>query len=208
LLLAVKEPRENVIAALLKWDADMSATDRNGDTAFFLAAERHEQIFISFIQSGKIPESLFGGSVLCSTVRSCSTKSVQALVERGIDVNTLDRFQSRPLDYALEQGFSQAIGFLIGHSACTALNWNMSSYYVEQWKSEAWFPALIQGLASGLPEKPAPYIFSVNPSKVCREDLIAVSEDSPRVPYLLIHIPDSFTSVSRIEFITESHDQG
>jgi len=208
LLLAVKESRENVIAVLLKWDADMSATDRNGDTAFFLAAERHEQIFMSFIQSGKIPESLFGGSALCSATRSCSIKSVQTLVERGIDVNSADRFQRCPLDYALEQGFSQAISFLIGHSAHTSLNWNLSSYYVEQWKSETWFPTLVQSLTSERPAKLAPYILSISPSKVCRKDLIAVSEDSPQVPYILIRIPDSFTSVSRIEFSTESHDQG
>jgi hypothetical protein len=186
----------------------MSATDKNGDTAFFLAAERHEPIFMLFIRSGKIPENLFGGSVLCSAVRSCSRKSVQTLLKEGIDVNAPDRLERRPLDYALEQGFSEVISFLIGHAARTALNWNLSSYHIEQWKSETWFPDLIQGLASGNPAKPAPYILSTLPTKVCREDFTAVSEDSPRVPYLWIRIPDGFTPINRIEFTTESHDQG
>jgi ankyrin repeat protein len=208
LLLAVKEGKEEQIPILLNWNADVSATDKNGDTAFFLAAERHEPIFILFIQSGKIPESLFGGSVLCSAVRSCSRKSVQTLVEKGIDVNAPDRLGIRPLDYALEQGSSQVISFLIIYGARTALSWNLSSYSVEQWKSETWFSNLIESLVFANSANPAPYIRSILPTHVCREELITISEDSHRVPYLWIRIPDGFNFVSRIVFTTESHDQG
>lgn len=208
LLLAEKEEKEELVPILLKWNADVSATDKNGDTALFLAAERHEPIFILFIQSGRIPESLFGGSVLCSAVRSCSRKSVQTLVEKGIDVNAPDRLGRRPLDYALEQGCSQVISFLIIYRARTALNWNLSSYSVEQWKSETWFPNLVESLVSANSANPAPYIRSILPTHVCREELIAISEDSPRVPYLWIRIPDGFNLVREIVFTTESHDQG
>jgi ankyrin repeat protein len=208
LLLAVKEGKEGIIPVLLKWSADMSATDKNGDTALFLAAERDEPIFILFIQSGRIPENLFGGSALCSAVRSCSRKSVQTLVEKGVDVNAPDRLGRRPLDYALEQGSSQVISFLITYGARTALNWKLSSYSIEQWKSETWFSELVESLVSENSANPAPYIRSILPTKVCREEFLTVSEDSPRVPYLWIRIPDGFNSVGRIVFTTESHDQG
>jgi ankyrin repeat protein len=208
LLLAVKEGKEDIVPVLLKWNADMSAKDRNGDSAFFLAAERHEPIFLQFIRNGRIPESLFDGSALCSAVRSCSRKSVQTLLEKGIDVNAPDRLGRRPLDYALEQGLSQVISLLVGHGACAALNWNASSYHIEQWKSETWFPELVKTLACSDSVNSAPYIWGLIPTKVYREDFIAVSEDSPQVPYLWIRIPDSFTFVSRIIFTTESHDQG
>ena len=201
-------PTVEAVPVLLQWNADMSATNRDGDTVFFIAAERNEPIFLIFIESGRIPEDLFGGSVLCSAVRSCSRRSVQTLVEKGIAVNAPDRLGKRPLDYALEQGFSEVIGFLISHAARPALNWNLSSYYVKQWMPENWFPDLVQGLTSPPLAKSAPNILSTTPTRVCREEYTTVSENSPRVPYLWICIPDSFTSVSRIQFITESHDQG
>jgi ankyrin repeat protein len=189
LLLAVFLGQVEAVPVLLEWNEDMSATNRDGDTAFFIAAERNESIFLIFIESGRIPEDLFGGSVLCSAVRSCSRRSVQTLVEKGIAVNAPDRLGKRPLDYALEQGFSEVIGFLISHAARPALNWNFSSYYVKQWMPENWFPDLVQGLTSPPLAKSAPNILSTTHTRVCREEYTTVSESSPRVPYLWIRIP-------------------
>jgi ankyrin repeat protein len=207
LLLAVKLGQEDIIPLLLKGDCDISAVDRHGGTAFF-HAERHEFIFMLLLQHEAIPRSLFDGSLLCSAVRNCSPRLVSVLLEKGIDINAPDKIGRHPLDYALEQGSPQMISYLVDHAARPALKWNVSSYSVEQWKLEAWFPDLVEGLACADSPIPAPNIRALLPTKVCREDPIAISEDSPDVPYLWIRIPSTFVSVTRIIFTTESHDQG
>jgi len=65
------------------------------------------------------------------------------------------------------------------------------------------FPNLVESLVSANSANPAPYIRSIIPTKVCRDEYLTISEDSA---YLWVRIPDSLKFVSRIVFTTESHD--
>lgn len=198
---------KEIVVLLLARSADISAVRDDGITPLHWAAKSEIilSVFLAKMAQSDLQRSWMGTSLI-QAVQSHSLDSITLLLERGININSMETSGKRPLDYALELGSPQILSTLLAHKAKPGLAWNIASTYIQEGKNYPWFSGLVEIILRGdIPQlwlQRFPHILGA------REEEKVVTQSSPDLPYLEVLIPHELDDVQGIIFYIESHDQG
>lgn len=110
---------EEVIKTLVELGADVNAEDDFGRTPFLIAVENNNIAMMDALLNNKanINSSCRCGTPLHHAVLHSSLETVQYLLSKGANVNSLDRFHSTPLHVASKSGRIELIELFLDHGA-------------------------------------------------------------------------------------------
>jgi ankyrin repeat protein len=206
LIMAAQNKREDVAKLLLMYNPDFTIQNNKGFTAMHHADARVIRLLLA--QGAKLSDPVYK-TVLISQTNASRVDAVLLLIEEGFDLNFQDENNKAAIDHAIETGVPEVLDILVTHKARPGLQWDVNSHHIAQWKEETWFPQLLDILSSSNTTVPAPFVpMSGSNHHVSSDSEVIITMDSPDVPYLWIRVPAEMTSVTRIKFTTESHDQG
>jgi hypothetical protein len=108
---------------------------------------------------------------------------------------------------ALEVASPKMLQVLLDYSRRAGLQWDVDSPYISKWKSESWFSRLTLALeSSNISEMNVDGMIHISAAR--SDEMRFTEKEHNDVVYLEVKVPTSMTSVHRLHFRTESHDQG
>ena len=112
---------QETVQAIIDHGADMNATNKNNVTALIIACQRGNADAINvFLNAGADPSIADAGGNMClhfAVKATCSTETLQAIIDHGADVNVANKDNVTALMIACQTGNASAINVLLNAGA-------------------------------------------------------------------------------------------
>lgn len=140
LALAAKHGSTGVVKILLdsKWNADMFHENHSKRTAMDLATNC--EVIERFLGSGCSINNPSRRAALISAMHQSHVDAAQLLIDRGVDIHSIDHDNTKAIDHAIIANLGAMISALMTVGAKPALKWDEKSRFIAQWKGSPWFP--------------------------------------------------------------------